>query len=1330
MYEIADGLSLCEAYESIHPVLPIEFARFSIDDKQMEDISFVPAEDSTVCIKVLPASDTEGWKKGGFWTSMAGVAVMVLGLGLLFVPGGGLFTPALLKIGAGIFITGWSITATAQVALNSLASEDKRQDLYGSSGSTARWSPIPLVYGTHYLAPTLVSSDWTDLTDVDDSPETVLHQLYALGDQNTSWGTKTIVDSISIGDNALYASREMSISGRITRTSDTRAVITMISSNTSTIADIAEFMEKEVDGVDYSFITGSDLTVEGHIRPQMNRAFKVDSWSSDAITIIHTGTLPFDDTVCTLTLKHLYFSSIYEGVTIKVIEDGVFTGTPYPRVVYESYIGTELSSEDTFHTYFTTPDNVKGVTAVISCPSGLYALSGQTKSKASVEVEIKAKRVGTESWADAYTVSIDDQKTTEACRKSIDITFATPGQWLLGFKKLTTDLDSDDGVNTTNIERVTSVRTRRVQYQGEFASAPSSPLTDWIYTNTTDGIVYVYTGSAWEVYVDADFDMPPVHDDIKTSFSYLAMQIIASDQLNGSISDLNCILRHELYAYDAVTETWVPSFTDNPASVFVDTLLNPVRNRYPIYTGDVWNNLASVPIDWPAIVEWYTYCETEGFGCNGVLSESTTVKDELDKIVYTGRASFTIKDGKYSVVIDRERDIPVQLFTPRNTHGFSATRTFVERPDGVRVQFTNKDAGYQSDELRVDFADSAYNTYDELSLTYITDSVQALNYAKYYLNVQNVRQETFTFSTDFEYLVCTAGDRIKFQHDVPLFGMLAARVSAVEISGGYIASIIVDETVDMEAGFSYAIDIRVRNETGDGFSLLTLTVLNTEETTNRLTFETPQALGLIERGDLLAFGKANLVTEDLIISEINCGDDLSASITCTKYDEAVYDLSSFADWQSNVGHPASQKRSAYVEDATSRSITNLYTTIEEGRGNKIFYDAQPVPPYRIGDMWSSGISVYVCTVSRIEGESFVAEDWQLTATETFQTVSIEQFQHDNPEHRWFMSPSAEYPILQVHGFTVNSEVGTNVKENVLEDDSTYWEALAAVGVLTVPDTVGTERFRVVKVEAKTADGQTSYIAGRWGLDAWHGQAFINLIASPNAPATQDIVLDSGNYVLQTYQGTVACSYGSAIYNTPLIFTATAGSTTFTMTGAKYVSLTKTAFVPPYVVGIYTANYNSYAITVPTVSGIAVVHNRPVSYSNIMQLYVDANNYILMGIIGSVLRVIRRGGGVELVHDYDIDEYIQGEDLPFSLVYDHDTYSIDLTFGDTAIETLETWAYGTTVGADQLVHGFVDGATTYVYGHGIILESSPATLYVGAMQDVSAFFNNQIHMVSY
>jgi hypothetical protein len=185
-----------------------------------------------------------------------------------------------------------------------------------------------------------------------------------------------------------------------------------------------------------------------------------------------------------------------------------------------------------------------------------------------------------------------------------------------------------------------------------------------------------------------------------------------------------------------------------------------------------------------------------------------------------------------------------------------------------------------------------------------------------------------------------------------------------------------------------------------------------------------------------------------------------------------------------------------------------------------------------------------------------------------------------------------------------------------------------------------------------------------------------------------------------------------------------------MASAKYVSLTKTSFVPPYVVGIYTANYNSYAITVPTVSGIAVVHNRPVSYSNIMQLYVDANNYILMGIIGSVLRVIRRGGGVELVHDYDIDEYIQGEDLPFSLVYDHDTYSIDLTFGDTAIETLETWAYGTTVGADQLVHGFVDGATTYVYGHGIILESSPATLYVGAMQDVSAFFNNQIHMVSY
>ena len=1275
-FEMENTVSLRDAYASINPVLPIDNARFMVNDEIVDDYECIPPDDAIVCVKIIPGGG-ETWRMTGAVSWVVGAVLAVAGLvvgstGLGAALGAWMFWVGVGMIGGG---TGAIIIGNIVPDVNS--TDEDGNDIYGADNSDARWQPVSTVFGEHYLAPDRIAPDWTSLVANSYDYDTVLHQLYLLGSQDIASGQRMLIDRICVGDTRMFNSREMRMTGAITLLTDGKAKITCTTSLSSEYTNISSYMA--------GFVVGSRISVEGCTRPQNNRAFIVASYGPNYIMVTADEWMVTEADIASMTLKYLYDTENYTGVAIEVVEDGVFTGSPYEKVKFEYSLQREISYE-TDSLPFTSPAGVESAIVVIATPSGLYALSGSTKVKASVSVRVYSKLVDDSTWSAPQIITIADQKTTASRKQYTTITFPSRGQWMLRFEKVEEDFESDEGSNTVQVYSVTCIRT---DSNGD--------------------------------------DILPVNDSIKTSFAFLAMSVYATDQLNGTITNLNCIVRRIVHAYDAVTGTWVPAYSNNPAAIFLDILINPSLNRYPIATGDIWNNLSSIPVDWDELNAWYTFCETNGFTCNGVLSSESTVKEQLEKVAITGRATFTMKDGLYTINVDMPK-VPVQLFTPRNTHSFSAKRTFYDIPDGVRVKFVNKDVGYQQDETIIEYPDSAQQEYDELSLEYITDTTNAKNYGRYYLNVKNARQESFTFSTDFEYMVCTAGDRIKFQHDVPLFGMSAGRVSSTIVSGGVITGIVLDESVTMTVGDTYGIELRLE-DAGD-FSLVTIPVVNSETVTNTLTFITPQILNTIKRGDLLAFGKTGLITEDLLISDISCGQDISATITAVKYDEAIYDLSGFTLWDSNIGIPATASRGVHIDNLTDIALSNLSSAIGDNIGNKIFYDAQPVPPYRIGDMWSSGVSVYVCAVSRTVDEVFASEDWVLTATETFQTVSIEQFQQDNPEHRWFMSPSAEYPILQVHGFTVNSEVSTNVKENVLEDDSTYWEALAAVGVLTVPDTVGTQRFRVVKVDAKTADGQTSYIAGRWGLDAWHGEAFTNLIVSPDVPSTQDIVLEDGDYVLQTYQGTVTCSYGSATYNVPLSFTATAGSTTFTMASAKYVSLTKTSFVPPYVVGAYTANYNTYAITIPTVSGIAVVHNRPTAYSNIMQLYVDANNYILMGVIGNVLRIIRRGGGVELIHDYDIDEYIQGEDLPFSLVYDHGTYAIDLTFGDTAIDTLETWAYGKTVGADQLVHGFVDGATTYVYGHGIILEFSPTTLYVGAMQDVSAFFNNQIHMVSY
>ena len=258
---------------------------------------------------------------------------------------------------------------------------------------------------------------------------------------------------------------------------------------------------------------------------------------------------------------------------------------------------------------------------------------------------------------------------------------------------------------------------------------------------------------------------------------------------------------------------WVPGYSNNPASVYIDLLTNPIINRYPIGTAG-WDSPETLPIDWAAMKDWYLFCEGIGYTCNGIVNSTSTVREELEKIANTGRATSILRDGLYGVSIDRVK-MPVQLFTPRNTRDFSAQRSYNEPFDGVRIKFTDKNIGYQASEAVVfPQGSDQKKKFDEVSVSYITDTTNAKRYGGYYYNTKSVRQESFTFSTDFEYLVCTAGDRIKFQHDVPLVGIAASRISSLLLSGGSIIGIMIDEYVTLEAGKDYSVLIRAKDSTG------------------------------------------------------------------------------------------------------------------------------------------------------------------------------------------------------------------------------------------------------------------------------------------------------------------------------------------------------------------------------------------------------------------------------------------------------------------------------------------------------------------------------------
>src|SRR5947207_5375360 len=65
-----------------------------------------------------------------------------------------------------------------------------------------------------------------------------------------------------------------------------------------------------------------------------------------------------------------------------------------------------------------------------------------------------------------------------------------------------------------------------------------------------------------------------------------------------------------------------------------------------------------------------------------------------------------------------------------------------------------------------------------------TSPAQAWKDGRYHIATARLRPETYSFFADIEHIVCTRGDLIRFTHDVPMFGLMSARVKSLTTSGG------------------------------------------------------------------------------------------------------------------------------------------------------------------------------------------------------------------------------------------------------------------------------------------------------------------------------------------------------------------------------------------------------------------------------------------------------------------------------------------------------------------------------------------------------------------
>ena len=375
------------------------------------------------------------------------------------------------------------------------------------------------------------------------------------------------------------------------------------------------------------------------------------------------------------------------------------------------------------------------------------------------------------------------------------------------------------------------------------------------------------------------FDRSPIITDKRHLF--LELRIRATNQINGTVQNLSGVVGSVLDAWDGVNNIWVKKETSNPAWVFCDLL-----------TGDL--NRAKVSKDRlniPSLVEWAEYAdevplspaeidfEAERFQCNFVLDFQTTLQSIINQVTSAAQASLNIIDGKYGVLIDKKKTIPVQILTPRNSFNFSSSKTYFDPPHALKIRYVDEGSSWEViDKIVYDDGYSEQNAekFEDMDAFGCTGPEQAWRFGRYMIAQARLRQETISIGVDFEHLVCTRGDYVKITQDVMRVGGLPARIKS--INGN---EVTIDDKIIYQAGIDYG--YTYRSKYGQ-ISTDTLTITSPDTAT--LNGPIPEV------GDIIIWGEVGKITYDCIVKSIEPNNDLTARLVLVEKADAIYDAES------------------------------------------------------------------------------------------------------------------------------------------------------------------------------------------------------------------------------------------------------------------------------------------------------------------------------------------------------------------------------------------------------------------------------------------------------
>ncbi len=459
----------------------------------------------------------------------------------------------------------------------------------------------------------------------------------------------------------------------------------------------------------------------------------------------------------------------------------------------------------------------------------------------------------------------------------------------------------DDGVSEWVEETVLKVSARKLemfwrQYSFDFPSRGRYDIRVTMLTEETTN-TSVQRGTTWAALQTRRPEYPIAMDGL----ALIGVRIKATYQLQGTLDTVTAMVKRVCLDWDIDTQSWIKRATRNPASLV----------RYILQSEANAKACSDASLDLDAFSDWHEFCTAKGLEFSEVFEDSSlSVGAAVQRVAAAGRASIRWTGTKYTVIIDRPRDLIVDHIGPRNSRNFKVSRKYFKAPDGQRVRFLDETNDYRQAERFVPWpgnTSGAMDVVEEVSRPGKTNPVEIYRETRRRMYETMHRPDIYQVTQDGAARVATRGDLVALSHYVLDGQATVARVRAVE---GRLIQL--DETVAAEDGVQYGIRFRIfdADDTIGSSEHRAVEVLRANHPALLLVMG---SASMPSTDDLVYFGVLGEETFPAIVTGIEPGQDMSVILSfadaATIIDEII-DAEVVPEWSRRSGTISAQSTAA------------------------------------------------------------------------------------------------------------------------------------------------------------------------------------------------------------------------------------------------------------------------------------------------------------------------------------------------------------------------------------------------------------------------------------